>query len=187
MMALMVEFAQNLLMVGLWCAGAWLWIKRQDRLAKMLAVVCLLLASTIGPLFMSLTEPLITPDNTSAGLGRIDGVNIMAFTLSAFVVLFYFAARWGSWRTDLSVGVTIGLLIAVAQGALLPDVPLERLMWHGLSLMVVFGVLVVGIRLALARAQTWWQFSLFVTSVVFAASVFIIIVDYGLGERLASI
>lgn len=184
---LLIEFAQNLLMVGLWCAGAWLWIKHQDHLARILAVGCLLLAGIIGPLFMSVTEPLIASGKVSAGLAWIDGVNIVGFTLSAFVVLFYFVARWGSWRIDLGVGATIGLMMAVAQGVMLPDVPLVRLVWHGLSMIIVFAALVAGIRLALARAQTWWQFSLLVSTGVLATSVFIIIVDYGIGGGMASI
>jgi hypothetical protein len=137
----------------------WLWM-----------ILSSFIGSVVGSLTIRFTESNIIPGEREPIMVTI--TNMIAFFVIAGVIAVYFAQRWGSWQTDVLLGVFIGGAVGYSQdlaaGKKMPGIR------HILALIAAFVPALVAIRF-LTELSTPLFASLTLNMMV---TLIIVVIDY---------
>lgn len=171
--ALFWESLQNLPLLGGFLVGARM--MQNGRVG--LALVCALVGILLGVLVMHFTETRLHPDTYTSTLKGVV-VNALVFFVLAVPFLFYYGgqARWIGWRSDIVLGVVIGLVMTAGQG-LGWEGDRRRLIQHAAAMAAACPLIMLAIRYAL-RIPTWGTMLGSCLLFTVAISAVIVLIDY---------
>jgi len=128
------------------------------------------LGSLVGSQMIRFTEPFIVPGEKESV--HVTLTNMMIFLITTIAIAVYFAQRWGTWWTDLILGLFIGGMLGYAQdlaaGHKKPGIR------HILALIFAFIPALLVIRLFTETYTPLWA-ALFLN---FLVTLVIVLIDY---------
>ena len=126
--------------------------------------------STIGSQIIRFTEPFILPGEREPV--NVTITNMIIFFVTAIAMAVYFAQRWGSWWTDLCLGIFIGGFLGYAQDLAAGNNKIG--FRHILALILAFIPALFAIRLLTERYTPLWAALLLNTMITLV----IVLIDY---------
>lgn len=160
------EFIQNLPLVAGFVQGMRFWAQG----VIVGAIVCIAAGSLCGALLIRWTESRIVEGHQESL--RLVIANIVIFSAIMFVLSAYFVVPWGSWKTDILLGVvgggTAGIIQNLAGGAKF-DIR------HSAAFAASFPVGFIGFRILMLMDLPAWVIILVITT---AITVIISLIDY---------
>ena len=106
-----LEFLQNLPLVMSFVAGVWLWARRYQRTA----LICLAAGSISTALIIRFTLPYIRGYNEKMAVTVLNMLGLCVI-LPLFTVYLGSEARWNNWKTDVILGGSAAMVLAIGQG-----------------------------------------------------------------------
>ena len=169
---LFYESIQNFPMILGFIFAACIW--RQNWLA---ALIILTAGVLLGVVTMHFTEPKlhqkpIEPDYKG------DIINFVLFTVLAIPFIFYFNTenRWINWKTDITAGLIVGVLLTVGQ-SLAWEGAKSRMIIHGFAMAISFPLILLSIRFILKIESNFLTLATGTLATVLT-SFLIVIIDY---------
>ncbi len=161
------EFIQNLPLVAGLILALQLWQQEQ----RLLALICILTGSVSGSLIIRFTEAkIVTKPREPLS---VTFMNVIVMSLLMLVVIFYLAAQWSNWLTDLIVGGLMGVVLAVSQNLAAK----KRIgIGHMMAFVIAFPLALISIRMLVNILPAIVAILL----ITFIITVVISFIDYGL-------
>jgi peptidoglycan/LPS O-acetylase OafA/YrhL len=115
----------------------------------LLALACFIAGVTIGSVILHFTEQKLKPDEKKSTLKE----TLTAFLLYALLgvpLLFYFTSQseWVNWKSDVAIGVVVGLLLTIVQSVMKKDNKLLVFV-NGVAMALAVALVMVAFRLVM--------------------------------------
>jgi len=166
------EFVQNVPVICCFAIAVWLWSRDRRRAA----IGILVAGSVAGALVIRSTEVLADGGKEAWSVTLVNGVALSVMQV-AFTAYTGTERRWSSWRTDLLLGITAGVGLAVAQGLAAPGISTIAVILHSIALGISGALVLIGVRLL--KGQALAKTVGYAIGIALAMTVVIGIIDYG--------
>jgi undecaprenyl pyrophosphate phosphatase UppP len=154
-MAVWWEFVQNLPPIAAFVSAVWLW-RRQKRRE---ATVCIVVGGAVGALLIRFSESTI--HNVVEPL-LVTATNIVVFSLGMLLFAAYLGTEglaWSNWKTDVTLGWVMGVIIGISQALAAGDpIPHDALIigvvLHSLAMALPIPLALISVRALVRNAGT---------------------------------
>jgi hypothetical protein len=179
-MAVFGEFVQNLPPIAAFVSAVWLW--RQQRRRE--AVVCIVVGGAVGALLIRFSESTI--HNAVEPL-LVTATNIVVFSRGMLLFAAYLGTErlaWSNWKTDVTLGWIMGIIVGVSQALAAGDVPIPRdvlvigVVLHSLAMALPIPLALISVRVLVRSAGTLRSALLRSALLAIVVTVIIGLVDY---------
>ncbi len=168
------EFVQNLLPVCWLIAAVWWW-SRQRRAP---VIAWGIVGGVATALVIRFTE---VAKIQQPAMESVETTLVNVLAMSAFMLLgtFYLGSetRWSNRRTDVVLGIALGIILTALQVMTIPDIGIRRVLTHGVSFIVAFPLVLVRLR-EIRRMKTMPAALAQAALVAAAMSLVIVVIDY---------